>query len=1184
MLRTLLIRSGLVGALAALAALAWWAQSYVRPEAVRTLVLDSFRDQFPGSEVNVGEAHLRVFGGIRVRDLSLARGGDGEPFFAAPAAVIAHDKEALASGRMVIRKIELEQTVLKIERRADGRWTFDGLTRPSPADRPLPMFVVSHGTIVLTDKSNGGLPPLTFSDASLTLVNDPPPLHLNITGSALLSADLPGLPPIRVELTGRLHRLTGAFQFRIHAPSVALDPECAKLVRLWQPSLADYLTCFRATASLRAEIAYRPDTAQPFTYDLELRVREGEFSDPRLPMPLNNMEATIRFRDGRIIVEKAAAKFGTSRAELSLESRPLAGTEPSPPAATSRTPAILASSVKKQAAAMDPLSAFEQHLEKVNLAIRDLPLTDALFQKIGGTLARMKTRFDPTGVVTVNYRFSRPVGGWCREFHVKPQRFGFVYEKFRYPLADVVGSLRQTLTHAGPEEIHVDLTGTAGGQRVDIKGHVIGDGPDPAIHLRISGTNLPIDDRLFEALPRLKHQQALKKLRARGRADFDAEIRQEQNVNLTDSVFRVRVHDARFSHEQFAYPLEGVSGQLTVSVAASDPERPVKPGMREAPDTDRIVLSDFTGRHGNGVVKLKGVHARIPDQPDGKLTLNVTGQDCPLDEDMKAALAGLKLDAVWRTFAPRGTMTFAVDVDVIDRVAAVPEPLPPPFNPHTPPGLRGTLTARPKLRPAETSDPPFNPVTDLKLTLHLTGPSIMPDFFPYLLDEVSGRVRYDGTQVKVEKFTARHGPSLWALEAGEVRFFEDGRVWSNIGRIDVTPLTIDEAFLTALPPGLKKAAREINLRGHAALTMNHLVVLTPPSAPAGPIALQTGGEAQVSASGMNGVVTASAAAVPPAAPGLDPEIYWSGEVKLLGATLDAGIVWDKVMGRIASTGRYYGTHLGEVVGNIWLDEALAADHPIHNVKLSYRADPQTPDPMNTGQYEPIAIRFPDMVGQFFGGAITGEARVVLSDPPRYRLRLDATDVNLAELAHHHKLGEKSRIDGTAQASLRLETASTGPSAQPILDGAGTFDIDNGQMFNLPFLLPLLKTLKLQAPEKTAFEEAHAQFTIRGNRIAVTHLDLLGDAVSIGGSGELDMSGQDVKFGCHVIWSQTLHRWMTTPFGDLSAFLSEKLFRIEVTRGADGQLKYDARLVPFVTDPVRAIADRMKRRSEARAQR
>ena len=138
------------------------------------------------------------------------------------------------------------------------------------------------------------------------------------------------------------------------------------------------------------------------------------------------------------------------------------------------------------------------------------------------------------------------------------------------------------------------------------------------------------------------------------------------------------------------------------------------------------------------------------------------------------------------------------------------------------PGVQGALTSLPRISGLATEPTPFNPATDLTLTLNFAGPSITPDFFPYDLDAVAGRVRYDGTQVRVEKFTAKHGASRhWALDAGEVRFFKDGRVWANIGQLDVAPMVADEAFLKALPASLQKAVKDVNLRGPAEMVLKH---------------------------------------------------------------------------------------------------------------------------------------------------------------------------------------------------------------------------------------------------------------------------------------------------------------------------------------------------------------------------
>jgi len=83
-------------------------------------------------------------------------------------------------------------------------------------------------------------------------------------------------------------------------------------------------------------------------------------------------------------------------------------------------------------------------------------------------------------------------------------------------------------------------------------------------------------------------------------------------------------------------------------------------------------------------------------------------------------------------------------------------------------------------------------------------------------------------------------------------------------------------------------------------------------------------------------------------------------------------------------------------------------------------------------------------------------------------------------------------------------------------------------------------------------------------------------VSLGGSGQLDLQGRDVHFEFYTIWSQTLRKWLTTPFGDVTGLLSGGLFKIELTR-VDGELKPKAVMLPAVTDPMKAVAERWRNR-------
>lgn len=1136
-LRTWIIRGIVLAALSGVGYGLWWAQSYVSPDAVRAALLETLQEQFPDTDIVVGSAHIRVFGGISIRDLTLTRRGEDTPFFRAPSGTIYHDKEQISRGRLTIRKVELESPTLTVERRADGTWSLDGIGVSSEPGTILPTIVVQKARLNFVDRGADAWPAIVFDDTSFTLVNDPAPTYLVVKGSATMA--LANGFTTRIGATARLHLAHSQLALRAELPDVAIGTPLAALVARIDPDLAELAKSFSGSAGVRAELTYEPN--QPLLYDLAVTVKSLHAAHELLPEPVDITRGTVRVRNGTVIVDQLAAKVGGATATVSLETRAPIG-KPAPETGPT-APITLVSRSPTREPDRSPFAELETRLERIDLAIGNLTVDAALFDRLPAELHAIRDRFSPRGVVALGYRFSRqPPDSWKREIELKPARLAVRHDKFRYPLTDVSGTIRQIATPDG-EEAKLDLTGLAGGQRVDLAGTVRGAGPDPAIALKISGTGLPIDDALAEALPHRKHAELLRGLRASGRADFVVEAKQEAGRNLIETIIRLDVHDVSINFKAFPYPLDRLRGKINLFVTLNDSDRPIKPGepIAPLPETDRIELRDVTARHGTGTVWMKGDNLPIPNTRDRRLSLSIWGKDCPIDDRFREALAALKLDLVNEVLKPEGALTFAVDVQAIDRFdRSKPVRTAGPRTVASGVGAYGQLVALAKA-PAAIE---FDPSTDLTLAFNFEGPTVTPEFFPYRMDELAGRLKYEGDRVKLEKMSARHGGTKLDLTAAEVRFCDEGRVWANLGQMNLTPLVMDADLLAALPRGLRDGVRELNLRGPAELRVQHMVVLTPP-------------------------VTDGA---------LDPEVFWKGELRLDGASFDAGVACESAYGKLACTGSYLPTHLGTVTGNLWLDTASIASHPAASVKASFAADPQEPDPVRPGSRLPPAFRFTDIQGQLFGGTVGGSGRVVLADPVRYRLALTATDIRLEDIARHHNLGQSAKLEGAAQASLLLETASDPVTGRPLLTGYGKADVDRGQIYNLPPLVPLLKALKLQAPDKTAFEEAHAVFTVRGDRIRVDHVDLLGSAISLGGSGELDTSGRYVKFDFYTIWSQTLQRWLTTPFGDLTAMVSEKLFKIEVTRKPDGEMKYEPRPVPLVTDPFKAVAERIRARA------
>jgi hypothetical protein len=1108
--RSWVIRGLILAGVAALAALAWYANSWISPERVREQVVSTLVEQLEGVDVHVGSARMRILGGIAVTDLKLTRRGEpvDRPFLVVPSAVLYHDKEQLNRGRLVIRKVEMDGPTFHIERAPNGKWNVAEVIRSSTADKPVPTYVIKNGTVVVSDRTPNGFPTTTLTGVQCTLLNDPLPT-LTVQATAVAA----GYGP--VDVRGRLNRITNSLSLTAELGALPLGTAVAPAAQRFAPELAPLLAKLTATATVKAEFTYAPDATPPWRHKVDCDVKGARFEYPDLPWPVEEITAAVHSEDGRITVKNATAQIGPAKVHLSLESR--ADAPPTVPAG---------------AAGDDPLRRLEDKLKSLEISAAGVALDDDLFRRLPEALRGGRKMFSPTGHVDLGYKFTREGAGWRRELEVRPRDAGMVYEKFRYPVSELGGLVKRTFTHTGSESTTLDLVGTAAGQRVTLNGVIEGPGPDPAVRLRIAGSNVPLDERLCAALPP-KYATLVRAFRAAGRGDFVAEITQHAGVNLSENEFRITIKDGNLNYTAFPYPLEKVKGLLVIRTTSTDPTRP---GAAARTDRDEILFDGFTAVHAAAPLRMSGTRRPTADGRTSKLVLHIGGTGVPLDADLRGALAVAKADQLWTALAPKGAVTFESDVEVLD-------PTPPP------PGTRVAAGAPP--------DPPEPDLsTDIKLTVNsFSGPTVTPAFFPYELTELAGWLEYKNNRLDVAYVTARHGETKVKLNAADIRFYPDGTVYANLGGVEMAPLIPDEALKRALPGKLGAAAEDVQLKGHTELLVKQLVVLTAPDRP--PVEPAGG----------------AAAATPPAARP-DPVVFWDAELKLFGAAFDVGVAWEEAYGSIACRGRYEGTHAGALSGNVWLERAVVARMPIASARCQVRAAEQQPDPARPGQFFPTALQFSDLAGYLFRGKLVGEAHVVLGDPTRYKVWLAVADAQLEEVARHYKLGSDADLKGIAQAQIVIGNQPDPKTGRLVVEGNGTIDVPTGRMYNLPILLELVKLLKLQTPDKTAFEQAHVLFRIQGNLVKVDQLDLIGKAVCLGGSGELDLNGDYVKFEFYGLLSQVLKQMINTPVGDLTAILSKNLLTIKLAR-ENGELKYKTVVVPSLTEPARAAIERLK---------
>jgi hypothetical protein len=417
---------------------------------------------------------------------------------------------------------------------------------------------------------------------------------------------------------------------------------------------------------------------------------------------------------------------------------------------------------------------------------------------------------------------------------------------------------------------------------------------------------------------------------------------------------------------------------------------------------------------------------------------------------------------------------------------------------------------------------------EFSLQVHPRGAAVKPTFFSYALTDLDGVFRISRTRVGLENITARHGPAQLRIGSGAIDL-NNGGYFADLRSIVAEPLPLDADLLHACPRALQSIFRTLDLQGALAVRVDRLMIDEPSRLPG------------------------------PASP---PLIYWKGQASFTDAALRTGIDWQNVTGAVACTGRYRGHALEGFAGHIALDRATVFRQPMTNLHVRMNVDPSAPHEMRLSQIQ----------GQMYGGQLGGEAYIAFGAGVQYRVDLKALGIQLDEFARQNNLGS-AQLSGLARAELYLTGNGTGADE---LEGAAAIHVPNGKLYNLPVLLDLMKVIGLHSPDGTAFEEAHVEVGIHGKKVAINRLDLLGHAVSLGGRGDMDLDGNNLKLDFYAVWGHIV-QILPARLRDVPPWLSKNLFQITARGQLGGTIQYALAPIPGIVDPVRQLVETMQRR-------
>ncbi len=716
----------------------------------------------PGCRVKVLRAKVRPFAGKVTLDFTtISEVGDGpEPraeVATLPYFQVRYDPWAMAKGRFEPREVVLGKPKLRLRRRPDGSWNFQGLLAdpwPGPKGGATPPIRVTSGVIELEGEGQApGAPLAILRDVGIEVPARADPdapfaFELEAKGGMFDRVQLAGtIDPRtgRVELSkGDLVRLTFSEADRGRLPSEAR----AALARIG-------LTGGEVDAGL-ASLVYDPAAAPALRYRGSARLRRGLWRCPDFPFPLSDVSVDAEVSDGLVRVDSATGSDGAT--SIRLEGWFGLG-----------DPARAPFQVRAEA-------------NKLELDDRLRAWTPEPFRDLWGDYFPMvaaKAQGTSAGRVSAVLRASRatPGGEVACDSDVELLDVSLNYRHFAYPLDHIRGKV-----HATPKRLEFFGVKTLVGNRPLVMNGTVDDpGPEAVARLRFQVDALPIDAALLEALPpevRGVVDDFKPTGTVRGAADL---VRLPPLTAQDDPQGRVTIDSAlEFNPEsgcsitwkEMKYPVMNLTGRLEIH-------------------PDHWAFREIRGSNGQARIGANG-EVRQVGRDRFQVALSLAADNLPFDQQLRDALPK-PWRLTWSTLNPTGACDMKATIRVV-------------------PGPAGA-------KPAESYKIEITPLAQTGVNLRFNplpapgGPP--PGPLEMRLDDLAGRFVFDTadsppmTMTDVG-FVFQGAPVTFAT--GRVDVKDTGQFRLTMDGLEVSDLRLGEGLRRMMPQVMATFARRLDDR------------------------------------------------------------------------------------------------------------------------------------------------------------------------------------------------------------------------------------------------------------------------------------------------------------------------------------------------------------------------------------
>jgi hypothetical protein len=244
-----------------------------------------------------------------------------------------------------------------------------------------------------------------------------------------------------------------------------------------------------------------------------------------------------------------------------------------------------------------------------------------------------------------------------------------------------------------------------------------------------------------------------------------------------------------------------------------------------------------------------------------------------------------------------------------------------------------------------------------------------------------------------------------------------------------------------------------------------------------------------------------------AAGGEPPSAAWDVVLDVQDASLQCGFPIEHLSGDVHLVGSNENGAFSSR-GNLNVDSVM-----YHNIQLTGVTGPLLVDAsgivFGTEAEADVQGRAPQpLIAQTIGGQLSADIRIGFEPELPYRLQVRLERGDLTEFSQEMQL-KSANIRGRANALLTLSGNRYG---WPSWRGTGAVRLFEADIYEVPVMLALLKLLSIRQPDTTAFTSSEIDFRVQGEHVYLDRINFNGDAVSLKGSGEMDLERRiNLKF-------------------------------------------------------------------------